>query len=396
MAGALNGLKVLDLSRFIAGPHCSMVLGDLGADVVKVERPGRGDDTRILPPEVGGETLYYMVFNRNKRGITLNLRDPRGQALLRDLAARADVLVENFRPGTMERMGCGWEDLRARNPRLIMARISGYGQTGAKAQEPCFDVIAQAASGLMEITGAADGPPTMAGTYVVDYTTALYAAIGIMAAVERRHHTGEGQMLDISLIGSATSLLMTAIPEQALFGRAMTRMGNRDRYAAPAGTFRTRDGAWVHLIGGNSNHFPRLVRMLERPDLLSDPRFATGADRMRHADALEGIVAAWVARHAADEVLAAARRAEVPATRVATVADVAADPDLRAQGHIVEVEHPTAGRVPMQGIPVRLSESPAAVERPPPRLGEHTSEILGEWLGLSAAEVDGLRRADVL
>ncbi len=216
-----------------------VLLGDLGADVVKVERPGSGDEARGLGPRVGGESLYVMVFNRNKRSLTLNLRELRAQELLRDLAATTDVLIENFRPGVLESMGCGWEALRARNPRLVLARISGFGQDGPLADQPCFDVIAQAMSGLMEITGQPDGPPTMAGTYVVDYAAGFYATIGILAALERRHATGQGQIVDLSLLDSATSLLVT-VPEHLLLGRSPTRLGNRDRYAAPAQTFRAR------------------------------------------------------------------------------------------------------------------------------------------------------------
>nr|MDA8248929.1 CoA transferase [Rhodospirillales bacterium] len=204
MTRPLSGLKVLDLSRYIAGPHCATVLGDLGADVVKVERPGLGDDTRFFPPDIGGESVYFLMFNRSKRGITLDFRNPQAQALLRRLAGQADVLIENFRPGTMERMGCGWDELHAVNPRLIMARISGYGQTTSLASQPCFDGIAQATSGLMDLTGAPDGAPMLAGTFVVDYSTALYACVGILAALAQRHGTGKGQMVDVSLMGSAT------------------------------------------------------------------------------------------------------------------------------------------------------------------------------------------------
>jgi crotonobetainyl-CoA:carnitine CoA-transferase CaiB-like acyl-CoA transferase len=395
-AGPLDGLRVLDLSRFIAGPFCGMLLGDLGADVVKVERPGSGDEARGLGPRVGGESLYVMVFNRNKRSLTLNLREPRAQALLRDLAATADVLIENFRPGVMESMGCGWDALRARNRRLVMARISGFGQDGPLADQPCFDVIAQAMSGLMEITGQPDGPPTMAGTYVVDYAAAFYATIGILAALERRHATGRGQMVDLSLLDSATSLLVTAIPEHLLLGRSPTRLGNRDRYAAPAQTFRARDGAWVHLVGGSDAHFLRLARAMEREDLLADPDFATLEARVRNIDRVERLVGVWIGGMTADEAVEALARAEVPAAKVATLADVVANPQLRHRAQIVEVDHPSAGRVPMQGVTIKLSESPATIRRPAPRLGEHTDQVLGEWLALPADRIAELRSLGAL
>ena len=391
MPGPLDGLKVLDLSRFIAGPHCGMMLGDLGADVVKVERPRRGDDTRALEPHVEGESLYFMVFNRNKRSITLNFRDPRAHGLLREMVKQADVLIENFRPGTMEKMGCGWDDLHAINPRLIMARISGYGQQGSMAAEPCFDGIAQATSGLMEITGDPDGPPTMGGTFLVDYATALYASIGILAAVEHRHKTGKGQMVDASLMGSAVSMLVTAIPEQAMLGRAMSRVGNRDRYSAPAQTFRAADGVWLHMVAGNDAHFPRLTRIMKRPDLLEDPRFATLEARMRNIPAIEAVVGEWIAGLPADEVVTLLRQAELPAARIATLPDLLANPYMREARQIVETQHPKAGTVTTHGLTVRLSDTPGEIRHPAPMLGQHTDEVLGEWLGMTPSDVGALR-----
>jgi crotonobetainyl-CoA:carnitine CoA-transferase CaiB-like acyl-CoA transferase len=377
--GALAGLRVLDLTRFIAGPHCAMVLADLGADVVKVERPRGGDDTRAIAPHVGGESIYFMVFNRNKRSIAIDLRDPVGQSPLRDLVRQADVLIENFRPGTMEKMGCGWTALEAINPRLVMARISGFGQTGG--DEPCFDAVAQAGSGLMAITGQPDGPPTMAGTCIVDYAAGLHATIGILAAIEARHRTGHGQVVDVSLMGSAVSLLMTAIPEQRLCGREMTRAGNQDRYAAPGQTFRAADGTWIHIVGGNDGPFPRLAAAIGRLDLPSQARFATIPARVRNRTELDAIVEAWAAARRADDVLATLARAGVPAARVATVAEVASSQQMRDRGFVVDVPHEAAGAVPMQGMPIRLSATPGAIRTGSPRLGQHMAEVTAEWLG---------------
>jgi len=395
MKGPLAGLKVLDLSRYIAGPHCATVLGDLGADVVKVEKPRLGDDTRSFQPEIGGESLYYLMFNRSKRGITLDFRNPDAQVLLRRLAREADVLIENFRPGTMERMGCGWEELHAVNPRLIMARISGYGQGTSMAGEPCFDGIAQATSGLMDLTGSPDGAPMQAGTFVVDYSTALYACIGILAAIARRHATGEGEMVDVSLMGSAVSLLMTAIPEYVTLGTIRTRSGNRDRYTAPANTFRAKDGAWVHVIAGNNHLFKRFVRMIDRPDLLEDPRFSTLEARMKNVEAAEAIVADWVASVTADEAVKCLSSAELPSAKVATIEDVAESPYMRESGNIIDVEHPTAGVIAMNGSVIRMSGEAMPVA-PAPRLGEHTDQVLAEWLKLSAHEIASLKAACVV
>jgi crotonobetainyl-CoA:carnitine CoA-transferase CaiB-like acyl-CoA transferase len=395
MTRPLSGLKVLDLSRYIAGPHCATVLGDLGADVVKVERPKMGDDTRSFAPEIGGESIYFLMFNRSKRGITLDFRNQEAQALLRRLVGQADVLIENFRPGTMERMGCGWDELRAVNPRLIMARISGYGQTTSLANQPCFDGIAQATSGLMDLTGSPDGSPMLAGTFVVDYSTALYACIGILAALEQRHATGEGQMVDVSLMGSATSLLMTAIPEYVVKGTQLTRSGNRDRYTAPANTFQAKDGPWIHVIAGGDPLFKRFVRMIGRPELLEDPRFSTLAARMQNVEAAEAIVAEWVGSLIADEVVMRLSEAELPSAKVATIKDVVENSYLREAANIIDVEHPTAGTVPMSGPVIKVgSEAPPVA--PAPLLGQHTEEVLAEWLQLSAAEIADLKIARVV
>jgi crotonobetainyl-CoA:carnitine CoA-transferase CaiB-like acyl-CoA transferase len=395
MTRPLSGLKVLDLSRYIAGPHCATVLGYLGADVVKVERPKMGDDTRSFAPEIGGESIYFLMFNRSKRGITLDFRNQEAQALLRRLVGQADVLIENFRPGTMERMGCGWDELRAVNPRLIMARISGYGQTTSLANQPCFDGIAQATSGLMDLTGSPDGSPMLAGTFVVDYSTALYACIGILAALEQRHATGEGQMVDVSLMGSATSLLMTAIPEYVVKGTQLTRSGNRDRYTAPANTFQAKDGPWIHVIAGGDPLFKRFVRMIGRPELLEDPRFSTLAARMQNVEAAEAIVAEWVGSLIADEVVMRLSEAELPSAKVATIKDVVENSYLREAANIIDVEHPTAGTVPMSGPVIKVgSEAPPVA--PAPLLGQHTEEVLAEWLQLSAAEIADLKIARVV
>jgi crotonobetainyl-CoA:carnitine CoA-transferase CaiB-like acyl-CoA transferase len=394
--GALAGLRVLDCSRFIAGPYCGMLLGDLGADVVKVERPEGGDEARAFGPALAGETLHLMVYNRNKRSLTLDFRHAEGPALLRRLAARADVLIENFRPGVMEAMGCDWPALRALNPRLIMARVSGFGPDGPLAERPGLDVVGQAMGGLMGLTGAADGPPTMTGAYVVDGTTALHATIGILAALARRHVTGQGQLVDASLLDAAVSLLPTAIPEQLALGGVAGRQGNRDRYAAPSNTFRARDGAWVHIVAGSQALFVRLAGLMDRADLLAHPDFAAQEARLRNAEAVERIVARWAAGLDADALVERLSRAGVPAARVATIAEVAENPQLRHRGRIVRVERPTAGAVPMLGPVIGLSESPAAIRRPAPRLGEHSDEVLRDWLALPPEGIAALRAAGVV
>jgi crotonobetainyl-CoA:carnitine CoA-transferase CaiB-like acyl-CoA transferase len=395
-AGPLDGIRVLDVSRYIAGPYCAMLLGDMGADVIKVEPPGRGENSRAFGPFVEGESLYTMVFNRNKRSLTLDLRSERGKEVFKELLGKADVLVENFVPGTLEKMGFGWDTLRGINPRLIVTRISGFGQTGPLSRKPCFDVIAQTMSGLMDITGEAGGRPTMAGTYVVDYSTGLYATIGTLGALQARHRTGTGQVVDVALLDSALSMLMTAIPEQMLLGRTMTRRGNRDRYGAPANTFPTSDGAWVHLATAGEPMFRALMQTMGRPGLADDPRFRDNDARMANVEALEALIAAWTATLSAAQLLDALQVIGVPSAKVARVSDLVENPQLAHRGQILAMEHPKAGTVPMQGFSVQFGESPMRLERAPPTLGQHTEEVLAEWLALETERIAELRENGVV
>jgi crotonobetainyl-CoA:carnitine CoA-transferase CaiB-like acyl-CoA transferase len=390
MTSPLQGIKVLDLTRFIAGPHCGMILGDMGADVVKVEKKGSGDDSRHFPPFQAGESLYGMALNRNKRSITLNFRDARAQDLLRDMVRHADILLENFRPGTMEQMGCGWEELHAINPRLIMTRLSGFGQDGPYAQRPGFDGIAQAMSGLMGLTGAPDGPPYLAGTFYIDYMTAMYGATATLGALNARHLTGRGQMIDVSLLDSAVSLLTTAIPTQLNKGETLNRTGNRDRYSSPANVFKTASGDFVLLLSGTNPLFRRLAEAMGQPGLVSDPRFATVDVRLQNAWAIEEIVQTWMAEKETEEVLALIGKAGVPCTKVATIEEVVHNPQLRHRNQIVEIDHPLAGKVSTAGVTMKLSDTPLEIRRPPPTLGQHTTEVLSDWLALSESRIKEL------
>ena len=390
-AGALDGLRVVDLSRYIAGPYCAMLLGDMGADVVKVEPPGRGEHSRAFGPFVEGESLYTMVFNRNKRSLTLDLRSDQGRDVLRDLLRRADVLVENFVPGTLEKIGFDWDALKALNPRLIVTRISGFGQNGPLSGKPCFDVIAQTMSGLMDITGEADGRPTMAGTYVVDYSTGLYATIGTLGALQARDRSGTGQVVDVALLDSALSMLMTAIPEQMLLGRTMTRRGNRDRYGAPANTFPTHDGAWVHLATAGEPMFQALVDAMGHSELADDPRFQGNDARMANVEELERLITEWTTTLTAADLLAKLQALGIPSAKVARVSELVDNPHLAHRGQILSMDHPKAGAVPMQGFSVQFGESPMRLRHPPPMLGEHTNAILTEWLAMTADRIEALR-----
>jgi crotonobetainyl-CoA:carnitine CoA-transferase CaiB-like acyl-CoA transferase len=394
--GPLEGIKVLDLTRVLAGPFCCMQLGDMGAEVVKVERTGRGDDVREYAPQVAGESLYYLAMNRNKLGVTINFRHPRGLALLRDLVRQADVLVENFRAGTMEKMGCGYETLKTINPRLVVVSISGYGQDGPYSQLACYDVIGQAMGGVMEMTGEPDGPPTMVGTYIIDYSTGLYAAIGTLGALRARDQTGIGQHVDVALLDTAASFLVTAIPEYLMLGRKVTRNGNRDRYTVPVTLFRSKDDQWVYLSVGTDAFFSQFVKLIRREDLLNDARFATLEARKAHTAEAEHVVDAWVRTKTADEIVNLLRGLGLPCAKIATIDEVVANPQLRHRRMIAEVQHPTAGKVSMAGLNLHLSGTPCEIRRPPPLLGQHNTEVYGRWLGLSEAAVEDMKREGVI
>lgn len=390
MTGPLAGLKVLDLSQYVAGPYCAMMLGDMGADVVKVERPGIGDPLRRFGPAIEGRGLYAMMHNRNKRSVAIDLARPGGQRLLRALAGRADVLIENFRPGVLERMGCAPDVLHRDNPRLVIARISGFGQDGPLAQQPCFDVVAQAMSGLMEMTGTADGPPQMAGTVVCDYTAAMNAAIGILAALQARHASGRGQVVDIALLDVATSMLMTAIPERILFGRSATRQGNRDRFSAPTNSYRTADARWVHLVTASDEAFVRLAEIMGFPDLARDVRFATVEARLENVESIDAEVARWMASLSAADAVSSLRRIDIPCALVATLDEVVANPQLRHRRQITDVEHAGLGRIPTAGVTICLSETPLTIRSAMPDVGQQTEDVLISWLAYEAADLAAL------
>lgn len=376
---ALSGIKVLDLSRFIAGPMCGMQLGDMGADVVKVEKAGVGDDTRLNEPKINGESTYFMSFNRNKRSVELDFRNPADQERLRQLASKADIMIENFRTGTLEKMGCGWDVLSALNPRLILVRISGFGQDGPYANRACFDVIAQAMGGLMQITGQSDGPPTMAGTFIVDYATALYATVGALSALHARGVTGKGQLVEATLLETSLSLLMSAIPDYRQLGMEMGRVGNRDRYTAPVNSFKCADGEWVYLSAGTDALFRRFTEATDHLHLWEDPRFATATSRLENQEAIEAVVQHWVGDHASLDVVGQMEAAGVPCAKIATIDEIVTNPQLVHRKQIVDLDHPVVGAYTTHGITVTLHDTPGKIACPAPTLGQHTEEVFAEW-----------------
>jgi len=395
----LDGLLVLDLSRVLAGPYCTMQLGDLGARVIKIEQPGRGDDTRAWgPPFVGRESAYFLSVNRNKESLALDLKHPRARPILDALLSRADVVVENFRPGTMERLGLGYAAIAARYPRIVYCSISGFGQTGPRRAEPGYDAMMQAEGGLMSITGAADGPPFRLGVAIGDIATGMFAVQGILAALfarERSAQAGRGQHLDIAMLDAVTALLTYQASIAFTTGGTPARMGNRHPSIAPYDTFAAADGDFV-LSVGNDDQFRRLARVLGRDDLAADPRFATNADRVMNYDALRRDLSPGLAARTRRDLLKVLTAAGVPSGAVRSVTEALADPQLAAREMIVPLEHLTAGPIRVIGTPLKLSGTPAAVRTPPPALGQHTRAILGNDVGLKASEIESLLHAGVI
>ncbi|MEO6462599.1 MAG: CoA transferase [Candidatus Eisenbacteria bacterium] len=392
--GPLDGLLVVDLSRILAGPYCTMTLGDLGARVVKVEQPGTGDDTRSWgPPFWNGISTYYLAINRNKESVTLDLDHAEGRRLLTALVARADVLVENFRPGRLERWGFGYDACAALNPRLVYASVSGYGLEGPDRDRAGYDLVAQGEGGVMSVTGEAGGPPLKAGVSQADIVAGLWLTTGILAALQARERSGRGQRVDTSLLDGQIGLLAYYTTNAWATGEAPVRMGNRHPNLMPYGAWRCRD-AWITIGAGNDGLFAALCAALGEPlaGLAADPRFATAPARVEHRAALdEAITAALAGRDAAD-ALARLRAAGVPSGRVRSVPEALADPQVDRRGMVVPLPHPTIPGFRTTGTPVRLSATPAAPRTAPPALGAHTDLVLAE-LGCDAATIARLRAA---
>ncbi len=392
--GPLDGIRVLDLSRFIAGPLCAQLLGDMGAEVIKVERPG-GEDAREQGPRYQGESLYAMAFNRNKLGITLDTRHPAASDILERLIRVSDVLVENYRPGTLESMGLGPQRLRELNPALVVTSLSGFGQTGPLAARALFDPIAQAMSGLMALTGDPDGPPVLTGTYIADHLAGLYGAIGTLLALFARQRTGEGQVVDVASLDAVFSVLGSRPLEVDMLGLIPQRHGSRDAFSSPANIFRASDG-YLYIHGGTDPLFPRLCAVIGRPELAADPRFRDVARRLQAADELEAAVAGWVTGRTVAEATEAFAGAGIPVGPVAELADVVASAQIAERRMLVEVEHPTLGPVTLTGVPVKLSATPGAVRKAPPIVGEDNDRVYGGLLGLSRGEIAALRASGAI
>ena len=394
--GALTGITVLDLTRVMSGPYSTLMLADMGARVIKVERPRHGDDTRAWgPPFIGGESAYFLSVNRNKESLTLDFKQPDGRRILDSLIDRADVLVENFRPGTLQRVGLDYASLAPRVPRLVYASISGYGQTGPLRHLAGIDAVAQAEGGLMSLTGDAAGPPFRLGLPISDLVSGLFAAHGILLALLERATTGRGRQVDISMLDSVAALLTYHATAYLATGDDPPRQGNAHGSIVPYDTFDARDGPFV-LAVGNDDQWRRFCAAAGMADLAADERFATNPQRVAHRHLLLPIVAGVIETRDRADWTERLRQAGVPCGPVRTVGEALDDLQLQARGMVTAVQHPAAGELRLVGSPIKLSGSTARADRPPPTLGEHTDAILTKELGFSAAQVTDLWQRQVV
>src|SRR5262245_51782317 len=389
----LDGVTVLDLTRVLSGPYCTMMLRDMGARVIKIEQPGKGDDTRAWgPPFPGGESAYFLSINRNKESVTLDFKRPEGRAILEQLIARSDVLVENFRPGTLAKIGFDYAALAAKHPRLVYASVSGFGQTGPRRKEPGYDAVIQAEGGLMSITGAAEGPPYRLGVAIADIVSGMFAAYGVVSALFARERTGRGQMVDVAMLDAVAALLTYQAGNYFASGSPPTRLGNRHPSIVPYETFAASDGEFV-LAVGNEDLWRRFC---EVAGLDLGERFATNRQRVTQYDEVRPLIADALRLHPRQYWIQRLTAAGVPCGSVRDLQEVFADPQLAAREMVAELEHAAIGPVKMLGVPVKLSETPGAVRTPPPRLGEHTDAVLQGDLGMSAADITRLRTSNVV
>lgn len=385
----LEKLVVLDLTRVLAGPYSAMMLGDYGADIIKIEQPGVGDDSRAYGPFIGKESAYFMSLNRNKRSMTMNFKEPAAKELFKKMVAKADIVLENYRPGTMENFGLGYDVLKEINPRLIYAACSGFGATGPYKLKPAYDVIVQAMGGIMSITGQEGGEPTRPGASIGDIIAGLFTTIGIGMALYHREVTGEGQKIDVGMLDCQVAVLENAISRYFASGVAPAPLGNRHPSITPFEPFTASDG-FVIVGAGNDRIWARLCNLLGREELIADHRFVSNLDRTNNEKELKVILDAEFKAKTIDEWMALLEEAGIPCAPINTVDRVVKDPQIIAREMIVEIEHPVAGKMHIPGVPIKMSATPGSVDTPAPLLGQHTDEILKEF-GLGPAEIEELR-----
>jgi len=400
---ALEGIRVLDLTLVYAGPFCGLLLADLGAEVIKVERPG-GEVGRFLPPlhpaEVQGPhrqnlSGYFMSNNRNKLGLTLNLKHPKGVEIFKELVEISDVVLENFAPGVMKTLGVDYPVLRKVNPKIVMASISGFGQKGPNSKKVSYDIVAQAMGGLMSLTGYLDGPPTKTGTSLGDCTAGLYAALGIVSSLYYRTVTGRGQYIDTSQQEAVASLLEAAVARYTMEGVVLNRMGSNNPNASPYGSFKCKDGYFIVGAVGEEQ-WERFCAALEVKEWIQDPRYRTNVDRLAHIFEIQAEIERWAENYTVEEIIERLEGHRVPCSRIQNVAELVHDPHLKERQFFVEVEHPVMGKVTLPGAPYKFSETPLAEPKPSPGLGEHNEYILSYYLGKSDLAIKQLYAQGVL
>ncbi len=395
MPGPLDGIKVLDLTRVLAGPYATMLLGDLGAEVIKIEQPGTGDESRNFGPFKNAFSLYFMSVNRGKRSITLNLKTERGQAIFKQLLAHTDIVVENFRPGTMKKLGLDYDTLKAEHPSLIYAACSGFGQTGPYAQQGAYDMIIQGMGGIISITGEPEGPPVRVGTSISDITAALFTTIGVLSALHHRNETGKGQLVDVAMLDSLVAVLENAVVRYFATGEAPKPLGARHPAITPFEAFASADGHVIIALG-NDTLWAKFCEHVNRQDLVSDERFRTNADRTENHDELFPILSEIMSKRATDDWIDALGDIGVPCGPINAMDKVVSHPQVQAREMITRVAHQITGEVEVPGVPIKLSETPGNVDTPAPSLGEHTTEVLTGVLKMSPDEVAKLKQDGVI
>ncbi|MDR1241660.1 MAG: CoA transferase [Deltaproteobacteria bacterium] len=392
--GALTGLRVLDLTRVLAGPFCSMMLADMGADVIKIEEPKRGDDSRAFAPFKNGESSYYMNLNRNKRGITLNLKG-KGKEIFLDLVKKADIVIENYRPGTMEKLGLGYADLKAINPGIIYGAVSGFGHSGPYSLRPGYDIIGQAMGGLMSTTGWPGGEPTRSGTAMSDVLAGLSVSIGILAAVHSRSVTGAGQKVDVALVDSVVASLEIITQIYLTEGRIPQRIGNRYESVYPYDSFKTSDGSMV-IGAGNDKLFSIVCDLMGKPELVNDERFNSNPNRVKNHAALKPIVEEWTKTMTAEEAVEKLLASGCPAAPINTIDKLVSCPHIAgAREMFVEVDHPKAGKMKITGSHIKFTDTRTSIRTPAPLLGQHTAEVFKQLLGFTDEQIAAYKEQGV-
>lgn len=394
--GALSQIRILDLSRVLAGPFCGMLLADMGAEVVKIEVPGKGDDSRALPPFINGESAYYMNLNRNKLGMTLDLKSPEGKAIFLDLVKEADIVIENFRPGVMDKLGLGYEVMKAANPRIVYGSVSGFGGYGPYSKRAGYDIIGQAMGGLMSTTGWQDGPPTRTGTAIADVLAGMFLTIGVLSAYIKAKESGVGQVVDVALVDSVVAALEIINQIYLVSGRVPERIGNRYESVYPYDSFRAKDGDLV-IACGNDKLFNLLANLMNRPDLIENPIFKSNALRVQNHAQLKPLLEEWLRDKTIDETVDMLLAQGIPAAPINTIDRVVKDPHIAgAREMFIEVEHPIAGKMKITGNPIKLGTDNPGVRRCSPLLGQDNETVLSKILKMSQEQITALKDKKIL